>query len=261
MKRKPIQRNIQEYPADLHPFLKAAALYDSSCSSQARVIFIDKGNGFYLKRSAKGTLAAEASLTEYFHSKGLAAEVLAYRSLEEDWLLTARVPGEDAAHADYLADPKRLCDISAETLRQLHDMSPADCPVRNRTADYLATAERNYKAGMFDPSIFPASWAAPAAADAWKYIEQNKQLLQNDTLIHGDYCLPNMMLQNWRFSGLIDLGNGGVGDRHIDLFWGAWSLQYNLKTDQYRDRFFDAYGRDKVEPEVLQLVQCVELFG
>ncbi len=38
--------------------------------------------------------------------------------------------------------------------------------------------------------------------------------------------------------GFIDLGNGGVGDRHIDLFWGAWTLFYNLKTDRHTERFF-----------------------
>ena len=69
------------------------------------------------------------------------------------------------------------------------------------------------------------------------------------------------MLDDWRFSGFIDLGNGGVGDRHIDLFWGIWSLGFNLKTDRYADRFLDAYGRDRVEPELLRIVAAYEVFG
>ena len=85
--------------------------------------------------------------------------------------------------------------------------------------------------------------------------------LKTDTLLHGDYCLPNIMLDNWRFRGFIDLDCGGIGDRHVDLFWGIWSLGFNLKTDAYRDRFLDAYGRDAVEEEMLRLIAAIEVFG
>jgi kanamycin kinase len=69
------------------------------------------------------------------------------------------------------------------------------------------------------------------------------------------------MLDDWRFAGFIDVGNGGVGDRHVDLFWGAWTLAFNLGTDAYRNRFFDAYGRDKIEEEKLRIVSAAEVFG
>lgn len=52
-----------------------------------------------------------------------------------------------------------------------------------------------------------------------------------------------------------------MGDRHVDLFWGAWTLQFNLKTDRYRDYFFDAYGKDRIDAERLRLVSLCELFG
>ncbi len=51
-----------------------------------------------------------------------------------------------------------------------------------------------------------------------------------------------------------------MGDRHVDLFWGVWSLQFNLKTDAYRERFLDAYGREKVQPELLRIVAAAEVF-
>ncbi len=256
MERKRISIQLNQYPAAFHPLLTDAPLYDSSCSPQAKVIFIDKDGGYYLKQSAKGSLSKEASLTAYFHSIGLATEVLDYQSSEQDWLLTARVPGEDCTHSDYLADPKRLCDTLAARLRVLHEIDPKGCPITH-TENYLATAEQNYRAGMFDPSYFPAR----SADEAWKYIERHRHLLKTDTLLHGDYCLPNIMLDRWNFTGFIDLGNGGVGDRHVDLFWGAWSLNFNLKTDQYRERFFDAYGKEKIEPELLKLIGIIEVFG
>ena len=59
----------------------------------------------------------------------------------------------------------------------------------------------------------------------------------------------------------MDVGCGGVGDRHIDLFWGVWTLSFNLKTDRYRDRFLDAYGRDRVDETALKIVAAAEVFG
>lgn len=261
MKKTLLDNLPADLPADLSQLLRGAAVYDSSCSPEARVWFIDRDGGYYLKKSAKGSLAKEAEMTAYFHKKGLAAEVLQYTSADADWLLTARVPGEDATHAMYLADPRRLCDTLAETLRRLHDTAYAGCPVLDRTRDYLALAEKNYRTGHYDTSHFPDSFGYRSAEEAYAVLQEGKNALQSDVLLHGDYCLPNVMLDGWRLSGFIDLGNGGVGDRHIDLFWGAWTLWFNLKTDAYRDRFFDAYGRDKIDENILRTVAAAEVFG
>lgn len=261
MKRTPIELDIGAYPTEFIPILKGARLYDSSSSKLARVIFIDKDGGYYLKSAEKGTLKREAELADYFHRLGLTSNVLGYLSLDRDWLLTERVRGEDCTHAQYLDDPKRLCDILAELLRALHATACSDCPVRDKTAQYLERARDNYLNARYDASLFPDNWGYGSADEAWQVLQRYGHLLKSDTLIHGDYCLPNIMLDGWRFSGFIDLGDGGVGDRHIDLFWGIWSLAFNLKTDKYSERFLDAYGRDAFDKDMLKVVAAAEVFG
>lgn len=236
-------------------------IYDSSCSAQARVFFIDAENGLFLKRAPAGRLEREALMTRFFHEKGMGAQVLAYERLENDWLLTRRVCGEDCTHAAYKADPQRLCDVTAELLRRLHDSDPTGCPVPDRTAEYLARARQNYEAQMYDIDLFPDNWGYATPEEAWQVVEENGKYLQSDTLLHGDYCLPNIMLDNWKFTGFIDLDSGGVGDRHVDLFWGIWSLWFNLKTDALRDRFLDVYGRQDVNEELLRVIAAIEVFS
>ena len=260
MQRKLIAADPLCFPEVFRPLLAGAAVYDSSCSPAARVYFIDRDGGFYLKRAAKGSLQREAQMTGFFHEKGLGARVLAYESLECDWLLTERVRGEDCLHEAYLGDPKRLCDVTATLLRQLHETDTAGCPVADRTGEYLAQARGNYAAGRFDKTLFPDNWGYASAEEAWQVLEAGAPYLRTDTLLHGDYCLPNIMLDHWQLSGLIDLDSGGVGDRHVDLFWGIWSLQFNLKTDAWRERFLDAYGREKVQPELLRVIAAAEVF-
>lgn len=247
-------------PGQFRSLLDGSTVYDSSCSRAAQVFFIEKGPGFYLKTAPKGTLHKESVLTGFFHRLGLSAEVLAYESLEQDWLLTTRIPGEDCIHPRYLEDPVRLCDTTGELLRRLHEQNPTGCPI-DHTANYLAAARKSYHERSYDASLFPDNWGYATAEEAWKVVEENARYLKTDTLLHGDYCLPNILLDDWQFSGLIDLGCGGIGDRHVDLFWGIWSLHFNLKTDQYRNRFLDAYGRELVNEDVFRIISAFEVFG
>ena len=260
MERTPVILDLNRYPADFHALLAAAPVFDSSCSNAARVIYIDKDGGYFLKSAAPGALAEEAAMTRGFHRLGLAAEVVTYLHEEQDWLLTRKVPGEDCISPQYLEDPRRLSALQGEILRQLHD-TPLPVGLPNRTAAHIAAAREHYRTGRYDSSHFPDNWGYRCAEDAIAVVEQAAPLLKPDTLIHGDFCLPNVMLQNWQFSGFIDLGAAGAGDRHMDLFWGIWSLGFNLKTDAYRDRFLDAYGRDRIDFDILNSIGAFEVFA
>ncbi len=261
MKRTAISPDFTQIPEKYHALFSGRPVFDSSCSQDARVYFLDRDGGLYLKSAPEGSLKTEADLNRYFHEKGLGPEVLDYLPGHRDWMLTRAIPGEDCVFPAYLADPKRLCDTTATLLRQLHEENASGCPVPNRNDTYLALAQKNYLAGHYDSTLFPDHWGFSSAEDAWQEIQRNGNYLKADVLLHGDYCLPNILLDNWKFTGFIDLGNGGVGDRHIDLFWGVWTLFFNLKTNQYYDRFLDAYGRDKVTPEMLRTIAAFEVFG
>jgi kanamycin kinase len=87
---------------------------------------------------------------------------------------------------------------------------------------------------------------------------EGHNILKCDTLIHGDFCLPNVIFDKGKFSAFIDLGGAGVGDRHIDIFWLIWSLNYNLGTNKYADYVLDLYGRDKIDENILKFVAEVE---
>ena len=258
MKRVPINSNTFDFPERLKSLIKDAPLYDSSSSPEARVIYVDKDGGYFIKRSAAATLTKEAKMTEYFHSLTLSAEVVDYFTEECDWLVTKRIPGEDLTH--YIHHPVWLCDRLAELLSELHSRPVTACPIVDRSADYIKTARENYARGIFDTSLFPEP-VFKKADEAMRFVEKECHTLTSDTLLHGDYCLPNVIMNGDRFSGFIDLGGAGVGDRHIDLFWGAWTLNFNLKTDKYRRRFYDAYGREKIDLDRIRLISVMEMFG
>ena len=132
--------------------------------------------------------------------------------------------------------------------------------MQNHTEKYIDRAIKNYKSGEYSREHFPDSHGYKSADEAYGVIEKKGRLLRTETLLHGDHCLPNIILDDWKFSGYVDLGDGGVGDRHVDIFWTIWSLWFNLKTD-CRERFIDAYGRADVDDERLRIVAAAEVFN
>lgn len=254
-------------PDKIGQLCEGAKIYDSSCSPEARVYFIDRDGGYYLKTAAAGSLKCEAEMTEYFSKKGLGARVLSYISGDSDIMLTTAVRGEDCTYKKYLEDPRRLAGLMGEQLRALHEIDAKDCPIPDVTSDYIARAEENYFADSYNKEHFPDSFGYRSGEEAYQVLTEGKDMLKNEVLIHGDYCLPNIMLDDWRFSGFIDLGDAGIGDRHVDLFWGRWTIGFNLRMigarydKAYEDRFFDAYGRDKIDENKLKTVAAISVLG
>ncbi len=56
---------------------------------------------------------------------------------------------------------------------------------------------------------------------------------EGDTLVHGDFCLPNILAEGDGITGFIDTEAAGLGDPWVDYAWCIWSFEYNLGTDAY----------------------------
>lgn len=257
MKKTKIEININDFPRKFHDLLKESNIYDSSSNSGAKVFYID--SGYYLKMDGKGELREEAELTRRFFLKGLGVEMVSYISAEKDYMLTRSAMGEDATH--YLDNPEKLCRVLAEILRNLHSQSTKDFPVVTRLQRYIDSVDDAYPMGNYDEFVLMDRFRIGSEQEAWDIIRENKHKLKCDTLIHGDFCLPNVVLDDWKFSSLIDFSMSGVGDKHVDIYWALWSLQYNLKTDAYTDYFLDVYGREYFDYDMLKVIAAFEMIG
>jgi aminoglycoside phosphotransferase len=74
---------------------------------------------------------------------------------------------------------------------------------------------------------------------------------RGNVLIHGDFCLPNVLVSDGVLSGLVDVGGAGLGDPRQDLAAGVWSLQYNFGPGHARE-FLDAYGAPPMSDEQIE---------
>lgn len=68
------------------------------------------------------------------------------------------------------------------------------------------------------------------------------KLFHSTKLIHGDFCLPNILVKYNKIVGFIDLGACRVGDFWEDYAWSIWSLEYNLNTSRYTELYLKKLG-------------------
>ena len=101
------------------------------------------------------------------------------------------------------------------------------------------------KGGFKDPS------------DLLKWLEKNKPDYE-PVLSHGDFCLPNLFLDNGKISGFIDLEDTGIGDKWSDIADCYRSLKGNSEgifggknyPDVKPDLIFQALG---IKPDAEKL--------
>lgn len=257
MQKRSIHISPETFPGALQYLFQGAKVYDSSCSSNATVYYAD--SGYYIKADAPEELKREAELTRLFYQQGLGPEPIAYLTADRDYLVTREVMGQDLTHMCH--QPEALCAVLAKALHLLHSRPIAGLPLSIRQERYWGSAKGEIHGGFYDPVSGMPRYPIHSQEQAWSIMQEKGHLLKADTLIHGDACLPNFIACKGQFAAFVDLAMAGAGDRHIDLYWALWSLQYNLKTDKYADLFLDLYGRDRFSEDALQAVAAFEVFG
>jgi kanamycin kinase len=238
---------------ELEDLFARSTVEDRSFSKTARTFRLTNRDGtIFVKLAATGLLERERLMSEFLHGHGMAPAVVGYGATEEGaYLVTEALDGTDGIAAEHLADPRRLAVVFGDSLRRLHELSTDGCPVRDRDAELRRLAEINLAAKDYDATYIPEPLDEAAAR-----FEADRPN-DDQVVLHGDYCLPNILLKGFQLSGFVDLGNGGVGGRHYDLYWGVFTLEYNLKTSSYKDLFLDAYGRDCFVADLLEYNRIV----
>lgn len=244
------------FPAEIQKIIGSMPVEsDDVGRSGALVAFI--GDGLVLKRADKGKLLNACLMQSFFHKNALAPEVVYYDSDDYDYLVSVRAEGKSSIDPENMRNPKRLAHALGEFLLKIHSLDVSACPVQNvmdiQLQEYDQALSRSE--GLYEH--ISGYLKIETIDEVRKTVESARPHFRPDTVLHGDYCLPNIMLSDFQGKHVIDVGEGGAGDRHFDLFWGLWSLSYNLKTDLYRDEFLSAYGKNRLDEDLIHASGCL----
>lgn len=244
---------VDRVPREFASLLSGVNLYDRSSSPEANTVFIDGKIKAFLKMGTSGGLRREREMSCFLHSHHLAPRVIDYICRDgKDYLVTEALPGYDGIDVRHQQNPQRLAEVFGQSLKLLHSLPIERCPFAGRSAELIALTEENISLRRKDDEIVGES-----IEEAAERFASLKHLARDEVVIHGDFCLPNIIMQDYRLSGFVDLGWGGIGDRHYDIWWGIWTLEYNLHSDAFRDAFLNAYGKGDVDEDRLELNRLI----
>ena len=177
----------------------------------------------YLKWNPPRTgvdLALEQARLEWLAGRHPAPRVVS--SGQDDgsqWLLTEAVPGESAVGDRWRARRSEAIRAIAEGLRAIHAIAIDD---------------------------FPGGWTSEVWVGRTPDSIGTRPPIDEPVLVHGDACAPNTLISDeGTWTGNVDFGDLGVGDRWADLAVASMSLDWNF-GEGHQDELFDAYG---IEPD------------
>ncbi len=235
---------------------------DTLGESAAQTFLVQGKEAFYLKISAIepwGGLQTEANALVWLGQYLPAPEVIYFeRSNATDYLLIRALPGLPASDGYWRSDPKRLAHVLGESLQLLHALDPQTCPFDQRTDTKIEEVANYVRLGLIDTDDFDDENMGQHPSQILERLIAEKPVNDDWVVTHGDFCLPNILFDNWNLSGFIDLGTLGVGDRYQDLALCARSLADNLGTDQYNTHFFASYGLNTVNDEKLRYFRLLD---
>lgn len=167
-----------------------------------------------------------------------------------NWLITGALPGRDATHPAWATDHDRIVRLLAAGLRRFHDAPVDTCPFDFRIDPALAHARRRLSVGRIQPGDdFHPEFSHLSAAEAIQQLERTRPASEQLVVCHGDYCLPNVLIDSGAVSGYVDLGELAVADLWWDLAVATWSVTWNLGPG-YENLFLEEYGVERDDDRV-----------
>ena len=250
---------LPDLPPSLHHHVADAEWEEVTFGySGARVFRLTRAGQLpcYLKMVPMGPLRrelrAEREALVWLRGRLPVPVALAYAEDAEDagftYLLLSEVAGIMSCDAVFADDIPAIARLLGAGLRQIHALAYSSCALDQRLERKLALAAENIAAGLVDEADMDEHEWTGNPHGLLRWLSEHRPATEDLVFTHGDYCLPNVLINAERIgiSGYIDLGRAGIADRYQDLALAARSLTYNFGPG-WEPLLWEAYGLGAVD--------------
>ncbi len=169
----------------------------------------------------------------------------------KNYLLMSKLTGEMACSKKHISSPKETVLALADGLKLLWEVDISAIPLPDGDKNELEAARKRIDDGGISAHIDGIG----DEEEIYEYLNSNKPDGEK-VLSHGDYCLPNVFIENGKVCGFLDLGGAGFSSKWRDIECCLWSMHYNFcelsgmpeeEMSGYEKLFFDRLGIEKDE--------------
>lgn len=198
--------------------------------------------------SNRNDLSEEYKRIKWLQKKFLVPKLYYYKeSNNVKYLLMQKLDGISAHKCDAFAFK------IGQSLKQFHNISIDGCEFKQNCVEVL-------KKNALDniEIIYPQvkeSYPDMTKQDLINFLEEN--VPKDKVLVHGDYSLPNVLIDEEGNIGVIDLGDVSISSKYFDFFYIKKSFIRNRKQEKLAD-FFNGYGIDELNEKYMKWVEIVD---
>jgi len=219
--------------------------------STAQVFHLGAENekSLYLKitvRISGNSLVPEKLKLDWLQNQLFVPKVVLFAEDENtDYLLLSEISGVNASDDFFSENVADVIEQLAKGLKKIHSLPIKNCPFNARLDYKIELAKERMLKGLVDENDFDDERAGRRAEDLFQELLATKPSEEDLVFTHGDYCLPNIILENGKLSGVIDWGSAGVADKYQDLALLTRSVSHNFGK-KWEESVFEIYG---IEPD------------
>jgi aminoglycoside phosphotransferase len=254
---------IDSLPAELRRLIGDSDLEENRIGWSGVRIFHVAGQGYLKVASDRHDLRPERDRLIWLAGRLPVPRPLYYGEHDShQFLLISEIPGLPSFDDSLRDRTSQVITLLAGGLKMIHSLDVTGCPFDQGIDTLLETAHHNLLNSRVDENDFDVPRRGRTALGLYDELTATRPP-QEDALVfvHGDYCLPNILIDPGRMTitGFIDWGSAGVSDRYFDLALAARSITYNLGAEWVAP-FFAAYGLTKIDRARIAFFQLLDEF-
>lgn len=267
---------INHLPLKLKEFLIDKEIEENTIGYSAAQVYqvkdLKSDKGWFLKILKKEStyyhLSYEKEVLCWLKGKVKVPELEFYLSnMDAEYLVMSSINGMMLSSPEaFEVEPRRTIKRFGENLKELHDIDINNCPFTQCLETKLAIATENVSNRRVDREDFLPEFKKYSPEEMLNCLKDN-QPEQQQVFTHGDYTLPNLILDEEKI-GFIDLGLSGISDPYLDLAVAVKSIRMNVNLyqmnhilDELMKIFYVSYGLTKVdEKKIAYYLMLDDLF-
>lgn len=260
---------VDSFPLQLKILLENSDLHENTIGeSESHVFHVCWRNGndnAYLKIHPSGnteSLLHEADILRWLEGKiPVPKVVFAEKNEYYEFLLVTEIKGVPSFADELRKNTDAMIREIARSLRLLHEIPIDDCPFDERLNKKLSVINRKISNNEIDTTDFEPENANCSIQTLYtRLLDLRSDIVEDLVFTHGDFCMPNILIGETRFSGLIDMGLAGISDRYQDIALMLRSLKHNGFNQTHCELFLREYGITQPDYNKIELYTLIDEF-